>query len=88
MTNVICGIGHPDRITHSHGTGSAKGIELKIYDISGRMVRQFDYTTIGLSNQLIWFGDDKHGHQVPAGIYFIESVSDDKKLVKKIIKIK
>lgn len=63
------------------------GLQIKIYDISGRMVRQFDYTTIGLSNQLTWFGDDKHDHQVPAGIYFICLRIDDKKCVEKLIKI-
>jgi len=66
-------------------------ISLEIYDISGRLIR---FLPINLCNQnkyvksVCWDGTDKQGQALPAGIYFVELVSNDKKLVKKIIKIK
>ncbi len=50
---------------------SAEGMELKIYDASGRLVRQFDYLTIRQSDHAIWTGTDDIGNPLPAGVYFI-----------------
>ncbi|NOR17651.1 T9SS type A sorting domain-containing protein [candidate division WOR-3 bacterium] len=50
---------------------SAEGIELKIYDVSGRLVRQWDYPTIRQSDHIIWDGTDDSGNHLPAGVYFI-----------------
>ena len=63
-------------------------VSIKIYDISGRMVKQFDFTTIGLSNQIIWNGKDDRGHLVPSGIYFIKVETENRYLVKKVVKMK
>ncbi|MBA7714582.1 hypothetical protein ES703_123608 [subsurface metagenome] len=49
----------------------AKSIGLKIYDASGRLVRQFDYPTIRQSDHIIWIGTDDIGNSLPAGVYFI-----------------
>jgi hypothetical protein len=50
---------------------SAEGIGLKIYDASGRLVRQFDYPTIRQSDHVIWQGTDNAGNHLPAGVYFL-----------------
>ncbi|MCK4251080.1 T9SS type A sorting domain-containing protein, partial [candidate division WOR-3 bacterium] len=59
LTKISFGIGH-----------SAKGIDLKIYDATGRMVKQWDYSAIRLSNQIIWDGTDDYGKKLPSGVYF------------------
>ena len=66
---------------------SAKSVGLRIYDVSGRLVRQYDYTTMGLSNYIIWYGDDEQGHQVPCGIYFVRIKTSNKSVIKKVVKI-
>jgi hypothetical protein len=51
---------------------SKSQVTLSIYDVSGRMVRQFDYKTIRLSDQVIWDGGDEVGRVVPVGVYFVQ----------------
>jgi hypothetical protein len=87
LTTVSFGIEHPDRITHSsYGTGSAKSIELKIYDVSGRLVKQFNYLT-NYQSPVLWSGDDDFGHEVPAGVYFVYYGIDNFMMAQKVIKI-
>jgi len=50
------------------------GLQLKIYDASGRLIRQWDYESIRLSDKIIWHGDDDFGNKLPAGIYFVQFV--------------
>ena len=80
-------------INISFGIGqSAKGKDhsMKIYDISGRLIRNIP---INLCNQnksvksVCWNGTDQADHQMPAGIYFVELVNNNKKYVKKIVKV-
>jgi hypothetical protein len=41
-------------------------IQLKIYDVTGRLVRKWDYQTIRQSNQITW-----RGYDCPTGIYIV-----------------
>ena len=87
-TVIEFSIGHPDRITRSsYGTGRAEGMGLNIYDVTGRLIRQFDYSTIRLSNQVTWCGDDDLGRKLPDGVYFIRFETDKETIVKKVVKI-
>lgn len=60
------------KISFSKNHEAMGNAHLKIYDISGRLIRQWDYLTIGLSNQISWEGTDLTDCKVPAGIYFLE----------------
>ncbi len=60
-------------------------MSLRIYDASGRLVRQWDYETIRQSDKIIWDGSDDAGHQVSAGVYFVRLESEDYKQVEKIL---
>jgi len=68
---------------------SKSQITLKIYNSIGQLVKVFSLPTAYslVSTVISWNGDDRKGHQVPAGIYFVELVSDNKKYVKKVVKI-
>ena len=54
---------------------SAEGIELKIYDASGRLVRSFPIINLCNPNKSVvsvyWDGTDNAGNHLPAGVYFI-----------------
>ncbi len=48
-------------------------LELRIFNISGRLVKTLDFnSSLNPNSQfLIWAGDDERGRSVPAGVYFI-----------------
>lgn len=63
----------------------AEGRELVIYDAAGRLVKQFDYTTIGLSNHISWNGKDSAGNALAPGVYFISEKNSD--ILVKVVKL-
>jgi len=77
-----------------HPTGQANlksQISIKVYDASGRLVRQWDYQTMRQCDEIVWHGDDDLGLKLPAGVYFISLVVEpigkagDYKETKKVI---
>ena len=59
---------------------------IRIYDLSGRLVKFFDLTDhYALSNHIIWDGKDINGTDVQSGVYFLE-VNNCKPM--KVIKLK
>jgi len=70
---------HISDITH------LTSVSLKIYDATGRLVRQWDNETIRQSDQIIWSGDDDLGRKVPAGVYFVQFEAGDYKKVEKAV---
>lgn len=59
--------------------------DIKIYDIAGRIVRQFDYATIRLFDHIVWDGCSSSGTKVAAGVYFCELKVGIESQVRKII---
>ena len=76
-------------IKYSIGQG-AKGIELKIYDISGRVVKSFMVPSsyFLVPGEVTWTGRDNQDKLVASGIYFIELIVDDVCEVKKVMLIR
>jgi len=62
-----------------------KNPSLKIYDASGRLVKQWDYETIRQSDQITWYGDDDAGRRLPAGIYICQLKNQGGMGTKKLI---
>jgi len=50
---------------------SEKITTLKIFDISGRLVKSFSLTDIGHQSSVIWRGEDDAGNIAPPGVYYI-----------------
>jgi hypothetical protein len=73
-------------ISGSASGGSVKD-KIKIYDISGKLVKTFPLTTnhSSLTTNITWDGKDNNGKVTEAGIYFVKA--QDEKLTK-IIKLK
>jgi hypothetical protein len=91
LTKISFGRGHLDMITRSsYGTGSAKGIELKIYDVNGRLVKSFLLPTAYslLPTEVSWNGVDDAGQKLPSGIYFCRLDTGEFSETQKILFLK
>ena len=66
----------------------AEGMGLKIYDISGRLVRDLSSLAIRPSSLVTWNGDDDAGRKVDAGVYFIRLTAAGREVVEKAILVK
>lgn len=64
---------------------NAQNIGLKIYNATGRLVRQFDDATVRQSNHVSWNGTDDRGLRLSAGVYFVHLAIDNHRDVAKII---
>ncbi|MEO0096015.1 MAG: T9SS type A sorting domain-containing protein [candidate division WOR-3 bacterium] len=64
------------------------GVKLKIYDATGRLVRQWDDKTIGQTDHIIWDGFDEQKRKVSTGVYFVSLENKDRKINQKVILIK
>lgn len=52
--------------------GNLTKAELRIYTISGRMVRNLDYTMSNRSHLIYWDKNDESGIKVTSGVYFLK----------------
>jgi len=62
-------------------------ISLKIYDASGRLVKDFNLQSeiCNMQSSVIWDGTDQNDRKVPAGVYFVRFEAGDYKKVEKAI---
>jgi hypothetical protein len=65
-------------------------ISLKIYDVTGSLVRDFSQllSDIGYRSSVIWDAKDDHNRKLSSGVYFIRLESGDHKVTKKAILLK
>ncbi|MEO0184046.1 MAG: T9SS type A sorting domain-containing protein, partial [candidate division WOR-3 bacterium] len=61
-------------------------ISLKIYDVSGRLVKSFNHLT-NYQSSIIWSGADDLGRNLPAGVYLIEFESGNHAAMDQVILI-
>jgi len=63
-----------------------KDINLRIYDASGRMVRDFSRLTVNSERSMIvWDGTDDAGGRLPSGVYFVKLEGDEFRKTEKMI---
>jgi len=62
-----------------------QNFSLRIFDVSGRLVRQWDAKTIELSNHIIWDGTDDANRKLPNGVYFLKFQAGSFKEIKKLL---
>ncbi|UCG91460.1 MAG: T9SS type A sorting domain-containing protein, partial [candidate division WOR-3 bacterium] len=84
MADIRCQIGASVR------EGIEPEMSLKIYDVTGRLVKDFSsqVSHIGYRSSVMWHGDDDHGRAVSAGVYFVRLEDADNEITRKIVKIK
>ncbi len=71
-------------ITFSIGQ-SAKSIELRIYDATGRMVKDFKHV---INQQIFWNGTDDLNRKLPSGVYFLKFQAGDYSATEKLLLIR
>jgi flagellar hook assembly protein FlgD len=64
-------------------------VSLKVYDVSGRLVRILvdEKKNVGVYN-IVWNGNDENNNKIAPGIYFTEFTSREFTSVKKVILVK
>jgi len=67
-----------------------KVVSVKVYDVSGRLVKNLYTGIVNGNHTLNWSGDDENGRAVAQGVYFIriENLKTKEILVHKVLKIK
>lgn len=60
-------------------------IILKIYDVSGNLIKQLDFVNTRQPEPVAWDGTDDHGLDAPAGVYLIKLEILDQEIIKKVI---
>ncbi|MEO0105718.1 MAG: S8 family serine peptidase [candidate division WOR-3 bacterium] len=76
----------PSTKSHNPNGNVGQGFSLAIYDVTGRMVRDFSWLTVnGERSTVFWDGCDDSGRNLPAGVYFVRLDVDDFKKVEKVI---
>jgi hypothetical protein len=91
LTEISFSIEHPDRINNtSYGTDSAERIELKIYDVAGRRMRDLYYAMhyAPCAVQVSWDGADQAGRQLCSGVYFVRFEAGNHRTTEKVLLIK
>jgi len=74
---------------NNYETVVGQGFCLAIYDVTGRMVREFSRLTVnGERSTIVWFGDDDSGRKLPSGVYLIRLETDGFKKTEKVILLK
>gem|GEM_PF-1174344 len=84
----------PDARYTTSDVGQGFSFALKIYDATGRLVKQFNHLSanpcggIQPFNQVVWDGMDDNGNTLPHGVYFCKFETPEKAEVVKIIYLK
>ncbi len=58
---------------------------LRIYDVSGRLIKDLSSLVLRTTSSLTWDGTDENGRSVDAGVYFVRLNTSDREVVKKVI---
>ncbi|MEO0130017.1 MAG: S8 family serine peptidase [candidate division WOR-3 bacterium] len=61
---------------------------IKIFDATGRLVREWTYNELSHNAFILWNGKDHEGRKLPAGVYFVQLETDNEKIVEKAIMLK
>lgn len=82
-----------DRVTiryyiEKFSSGRTEDVVLKIYNISGQLIKQFSHLANQVPNQVIWDGSDDRGRRLPSGVYFVRLETADRSISTKIVKLK
>jgi len=64
-------------------SAGTKNMELKIYDVSGKLVKEFN-----LKSSMVWYGCDNSGKQLPNGVYFLKFETEEFSETIKLLLIK
>lgn len=61
---------------------------IRVHDIAGRLVKQWNHLTIQLSNHIVWDGRDDDNRILPAGVYFVVLETGSDEIMEKAILVR
>ena len=59
---------------------------INIYDVLGSLIKSF--RNLSGDSYLIWNGQDDNGNQLPAGIYFVRLMVNNKSVIRKVVMLR
>jgi len=71
-------------VTISYAVHQLKNARLKIYDATGRLVKQYSHLT-NYQSSIVWNCCDDNGTRLPNGIYFVRLESEQTDNIEKIL---
>jgi hypothetical protein len=79
-----------ERLNIAYQANGQSKAELKVYDVTGRLVKQFALPSREALSQIIWDGIDDQGRAVPQGVYFLRVDNPDlgDMLCQKVLKVR
>lgn len=78
-----------EKLNITYQTPAPSRSAMKLYDVTGRLVKQFSLPPDASFNHVIWDGLDDQGRAVPSGVYFLRIDSPDSgaKLGRKVLRV-
>jgi len=73
------------KLNNSISLSNTNSMNMKIYDVTGRVIRQYSAEELIKSGQVAWHGLDQENRRVPAGVYFVRLETESKTITKKAI---
>ncbi len=64
---------------------SSKQVSVKVYDITGRLVKQWNNPTIQQSNNIVWDGCDNNGKRLSSGTYVVRITTENETVTKAVV---
>ena len=79
-----------DRLSVTYQNASQGKVDLKVYDVTGRLVKRLTVPLDESLSYITWEGTDDHGRAVPQGVYFLRVDNPDSGNIigQKILKVK
>jgi hypothetical protein len=68
---AVIWVDHAQAANQNIDDDDAGAVLLSIYDVTGRRVKTISCDSQRLTQRVVWHGDDVHGREVAAGIYFV-----------------
>ncbi|KPK67995.1 hypothetical protein AMJ87_12570 [candidate division WOR_3 bacterium SM23_60] len=75
-------------ITYRVGSKQYGESSIRIRDITGRLVKQWSYSTIQQANHIVWDGRDDQNRILPAGVYFVVLETGSDEIMEKTILVR
>ncbi|HEC79145.1 MAG TPA: T9SS type A sorting domain-containing protein [candidate division WOR-3 bacterium] len=66
----------------------AEEFKLKIYDVTGRLIKSIDCPVEDQNRSFVWSGDDNEGRNVAAGVYFVRVEASSGDITQKVVRVR
>ncbi len=75
-------------ITYSVAKITSNDVVLRIYDVTGKLIKKFSNRAIQSANQIVWDGRNDSGVEVSSGVYFLKLENGDFDETRRLLLVK